>query len=89
MSVTSSLRPLVPLSLLLLVSSTALAQTPRKLIAAGNESTRSVIAHGMRLLMEHPVQLQKLIDDPSLIPHAVEEVLRFNPAFVQTNPCRS
>ncbi len=34
------------------------------LIAAGNESTRSVIAHGMRLLIEHPDQLQKLIDDP-------------------------
>jgi cholest-4-en-3-one 26-monooxygenase len=53
------------------------------LIAAGNESTRSVIAHGMRLLIEHPDQLQKLIDDPSLIPFAVEEVLRYNPAFVQ------
>lgn len=53
------------------------------LIAAGNESTRSVIAHGMRLLMEHPEQMQKLIDDPSLIPYAVEEILRYNPAFVQ------
>lgn len=53
------------------------------LIAAGNESTRSVIAHGMRLLMENPDQLQKLVDDPSLVPYAVEEVLRFNPAFVQ------
>lgn len=53
------------------------------LIAAGNESTRSVIAHGMRLLIEHPEQRQKLLDDPSLIPAAVEEVLRFNPAFVQ------
>lgn len=53
------------------------------LIAAGNESTRSVIAHGMRLLMEHPDQLQLLIDDPSLIPFAVEEILRYNPAFVQ------
>lgn len=53
------------------------------LIAAGNESTRSVIAHGMRLLMEHEEQLQKLIDDPSLIPFAVEEILRYNPAFVQ------
>ncbi|MFT4570276.1 MAG: cholest-4-en-3-one 26-monooxygenase [Hyphomicrobiaceae bacterium] len=52
------------------------------LIAAGNESTRSVIAHGMRLLMEHPDQLQMLVDDPSLIPDAVEEILRYNPAFV-------
>jgi cytochrome P450 len=53
------------------------------LIAAGNESTRSVIAHGMRLLIEHPEQLQKLIDEPSLIAYAVEEILRYNPAFVQ------
>ena len=53
------------------------------LIAAGNESTRSVTAHGMRLLIENPDQLQKLVDDPSLIPGAIEEILRFNPAFVQ------
>ena len=53
------------------------------LIAAGNESTRSVTAHGMRLLIENPDQLQKLVDDPSLIPHAIDEMLRFNPAFVQ------
>lgn len=53
------------------------------LIAAGNESTRSVTAHGMRLLIENPDQLQKLVKDPSLIPGAVEEMLRFNPAFVQ------
>jgi cholest-4-en-3-one 26-monooxygenase len=52
------------------------------LIAAGNESTRSVTAHGMRLLMENPDQLQMLVDDPSLIAGAVEEVLRYNPAFV-------
>jgi cholest-4-en-3-one 26-monooxygenase len=53
------------------------------LIAAGNESTRSVTAHGMRLLIENPDQLEMLVDDPSLITHAVEEMLRYNPAFVQ------
>lgn len=53
------------------------------LIAAGNESTRSVTAHGMRLLIENPDQLEKLRQDPSLIPGAVEEMLRYNPAFVQ------
>lgn len=50
--------------------------------AAGNESTRSVIAHGMRLLIENPDELQKLADDPSLVPGACEEMLRYNPAFV-------
>lgn len=52
------------------------------LIAAGNESTRSVTAHGMRLLMEHPDQLQMLVDNPDMIPGACEEMLRYNPAFV-------
>lgn len=52
------------------------------LIAAGNESTRSVIAHGMRLLIENPEQLQKLVETPELIPGACEEMLRYNPAFV-------
>ena len=41
------------------------------LIAAGNESTRSVTAHGMRLLIENPDQLQKLIDDPECIGNMV------------------
>lgn len=53
------------------------------LIAAGNESTRSVTAHGMRLLIENPDQLQILVERPEAIPGAIEEMLRFNPAFVQ------
>src|ERR1039458_811022 len=36
---------------------------------------------GMRALMENRDQLQLLIDDPSLIPSAVEESLRMFPAF--------
>lgn len=52
------------------------------IISAGNESTRTVTAHGMRLLIEHPDQLQMLIDDPSLIPYFCEEVLRYNAAFM-------
>jgi cholest-4-en-3-one 26-monooxygenase len=50
------------------------------LCVAGNETTRTVTSNGMRLLIEHPDQLQRLVDDPSLIPSAVEEILRFEPA---------
>jgi cytochrome P450 len=51
------------------------------LVAAGNDSTRSTYSSAMRALMEHPDQRQMLVDDPSLIPGAVEEALRMFPAF--------
>ena len=51
------------------------------LVAAGNDSTRATYASGMRALMENPDERQKLLDDPSLIPSAVEESLRMFPAF--------
>jgi cholest-4-en-3-one 26-monooxygenase len=51
------------------------------LIAAGNESTRTVTTQGMRLLMENPDQLQYLLDNPDKIPGACEEMLRYNTAF--------
>ena len=50
------------------------------LCVAGNETTRTVTTNGMRLLIEHPDQLQRLVDDPSMIPSAVEEILRYEPA---------
>ena len=46
------------------------------LLVAGNETTRNGISGGMQLLIDHPGERQKLIDDPSLIPVAVEEMLR-------------
>jgi cytochrome P450 len=51
------------------------------LVAAGNDSTKSTYSSGMRALMENPDQRQLLLDDPSLIPAAVEESLRMFPAF--------
>src|SRR5438067_9114286 len=51
------------------------------LVAAGNDSTKATYASGMRALMEHPDQRQLLVEDPSLIPAAVEESLRMFPAF--------
>jgi cytochrome P450 family 142 subfamily A polypeptide 1 len=46
------------------------------LMIAGNETTRNGISGGMQLLIENPEERQKLIDDPSLIPAAVEEMVR-------------
>jgi cytochrome P450 family 142 subfamily A polypeptide 1 len=46
------------------------------LLVAGNETTRNGISGGMQLLIENPGERQQLIDDPSLIPAAVEEMVR-------------
>ena len=51
------------------------------LMAAGNDSTKATYCSGMRALMEDPDQQQMLLDDPSLVPSAVEESLRMFPAF--------
>ena len=51
------------------------------LMAAGNDSTKATYCSGMRALMEDPEQMAMLLDDPSLIPDAVEEALRMFPAF--------
>jgi cytochrome P450 len=45
---------------------------------AGHETTCNTIGNGMRALLENRDQWQALIDDPSLIPNAVEEILRFD-----------
>jgi cytochrome P450 len=51
------------------------------LMAAGNDSTKATYCSGMRALLESPGQKQLLLDDPSLVPSAVEEALRMFPAF--------
>ncbi len=47
------------------------------LIIAGSETTRNAIAHGLFALLNHPDQLQILREDPSVLPSAVEEILRW------------
>ena len=47
------------------------------LILAGNETTRNAISGGLMTLCEHPDQFAKLRADPSLLPSAIEEILRW------------
>lgn len=46
------------------------------IVLAGNDTTRNSMSNIMRLLTKHPDKKQQLIDDPSLIPQAVPELLR-------------
>jgi cytochrome P450 len=48
-----------------------------QLLVAGNETTRNSISGALVALADHPDQLTRLADDPSLLPSAVEEVLRW------------
>lgn len=51
------------------------------LLAAGNDSTKATYCSAMRALIEDPPQRRLLLENPSLIPSAVEEALRMYPAF--------
>jgi cholest-4-en-3-one 26-monooxygenase len=47
------------------------------LAVAGNETTRNATAHGMKALIDHPEQFDKLKADSELLPGAIEEILRW------------
>ena len=47
------------------------------LIIAGNETTRNALSGGIQALCEHPEQFERLRRDPSLLPQAIEEMLRW------------
>lgn len=47
------------------------------LLGAGNETTRNLISGAAEALMANPDQLDELNRDPSLIPAAVEEMVRW------------
>ena len=51
-------------------------------IFAGNETTRTGISQGIKALIEHPDQFERLAADPTLVPTAVEEILRFGSPLI-------
>jgi pimeloyl-[acyl-carrier protein] synthase len=46
-------------------------------MVGGQETTTNLIGNGLLTLLRHPAEMQRLRDDPELIPSAVEELLRY------------
>ena len=46
---------------------------------AGNETTNRLIGWTAKVLAEHPGQRRQIVADPTLVPGAIEEILRFEP----------
>jgi len=51
------------------------------LTTAGNETTRHAMSNGLQALLQHPGERDRLVADQSLIPTAVDEILRWAPSL--------
>ena len=53
------------------------------LVVAGNETTRTAASGGLLALIENPAEMQRLRATPSLVPSAVEEIVRWTAPVIQ------
>ena len=61
-----------------------LKSTAGLVLGAGFETTVNLLGNGIRLLNDHPDQLERLREDPGLWPNAVDEILRVDPPVLLT-----
>src|SRR5688572_21399177 len=66
------------------LSQTELVDLCLLLLLAGNLTTTDAIGSGVLALLEHPAELSRLRNDRSLLPRAVEEILRWEPPFTSS-----
>jgi len=64
------------------ISDHEVASVCYSLLFAGHETTTTLISNALRELLTHREQWQQVVEDPSRIPAAVEEVLRHSPSIV-------
>jgi cytochrome P450 len=67
------------------LSEAELLSTCVLLLIAGHETTVNLIGNGLLALLQHPVELRKLADDPALIQTGVEELLRYDGPVQRTS----
>jgi cytochrome P450 len=53
------------------------------LFNAGADTTRSVLCHGLDLLLDRPELVERLRGDPALLPPAIEEMMRYETPVIQ------
>src|SRR5258708_3349515 len=68
------------------LSETELISTIFLLIVAGHDTTFNLIANGMLALLQYPQQMHLLRQDPSLLPSAIEELLRYTAPVRPSSP---
>jgi cytochrome P450 len=68
------------------LSATELLSAAYHLVMAGFDTTVNLIASGTLALLTHPGELARLRQDPSLLPAAVEELLRFTSPVNHVTP---
>ncbi|MDX8029932.1 cytochrome P450 [Lentzea sp. BCCO 10_0856] len=56
------------------------------LLAAGHDTTVNQLGNSLLTLLRHPAEMRRLIDDPSLIDTAVDELLRYSRLMAATLP---
>ncbi|MBX9640027.1 MAG: cytochrome P450 [Mycobacteriaceae bacterium] len=49
-----------------------------QLVTAGNDTTKAMLSSGLLTLLRHPQQMAELRYDPSLLPRAVDEIVRYD-----------
>ncbi|WP_167138139.1 cytochrome P450 [Diaminobutyricimonas sp. TR449] len=64
------------------ISDHEIASVVYSLLFAGHETTTTLIANSLRVLLAHQDQWQQLVDDPTRIPAAIDEVLRYSGSIV-------
>lgn len=64
------------------ISDHEIASLCYSLLFAGHETTTTLIANSIRVLLSHPEAWQSIVDDPSRIPGAIDEVLRYSGSIV-------